>query len=182
MVTISSVMVTPKTVPMLILLSTFAGNVPENLGQLLRETPIKLIVTVLQTLQEKLDVFMMPILSQPGLMRHNIFHAFNNGIDDQNCRKTLPSYFCAWSRISVMTAIVINVVNLNLPAIWYHAMPIILTFVHKILPCLRFNNCSIGSIVPVSCVASLVSKWYTYCRTTFRQHPSISNWEMPSPF
>ena len=110
-------MVTPKEVPMLTPLSTFAGNVPENLGQLLKKTPIKLIVTVLQTLQEKLDVFMMPILSQPGLMRHNIFHAFNNGINEQSCRETLHSYFCALSRISVMTAIVINVVNLSLPAI-----------------------------------------------------------------
>ena len=154
-------MVTPKTVPMLTPLSMFAGSVPKNLGQLLRETPIKLIVTVLQTRQEKLDVFMMPILSQPGLMRHNIFHAFNNGIDDQNCRKTLPSYFCAWSRISVMTAIVINVVNLNLPA---------MISCHTNHSDLCAQNSSL--LTPITVQLALL----------FQSSRSISNSNMPSPF
>ena len=157
-----SVMVTPKAVPMLTPLSTFAGSVPKNLGQLLRETPIKLFVTVLQTRQEKLNVFMMPTLSQPGLMRHNIVHAFSNGINDQNCRKTLPSYFCPWSRISVVSAIVIKFCEFESSS--YDIMS------YKSFWPLCTKNSSL--LKPITVQSALL----------FQSSPSISNSDMPSPF
>jgi hypothetical protein len=75
-------MVIPKIVPIPILLPTFAAIAPGSSGQLLRETPIRPIAIILKTIQEKLDVSMMLILSRPGRTRPDKFQAStidNNG-------------------------------------------------------------------------------------------------------
>ena len=101
-------MVIPKIVPIPILLPTFAAIAP---GSSLRETPIRPIAIVLKTIQEKLDVSMMLILSRPGRMRPEKFQASTIDNNGRSYWGTWNSYFCEWTRISVVTANVINVMK-----------------------------------------------------------------------